>query len=71
MSGSEDTQKYGQSRGSKNVRQTNDEPLANFFVFDDLKSTLTFLSYKEKNRKFRMGGKVEIPECNYLRVGSW
>ena len=50
MSGSEDTQKYGQSRGSKNVRQTNDEPLANFFVFDDLKSTLTFLSYKEKNK---------------------
>lgn len=47
-------------------------PWPTSFVFDDLKSTLTFLSYKEKKKTegFRMGGKVEIPECNYLRVGS-
>lgn len=37
------TQKWGQFHGSKNVRQTSDEPLAKLSVFDDLKSTLTLL----------------------------
>lgn len=49
--------------------RTSDEPLANFLVSHDLKSALTFFSYKgKKTEGFRMGRKVEISESNYLRV---
>ena len=45
--------------------RTSDEPLANFLVSHDLKSTLTFFSYKgKKTEGFRMGRKVEISESN-------
>ena len=72
MSGLEDTNTN--SLAAVNVEdKTTDEPLANFFVFRDLKSALTFFSYKGKKKTegFRMGRKVEISESNYLRVEGW
>ena len=70
MSGLEDTD-TDSLVAVKMEDKTSDEPLANVLVFHDLKSTLTFFSYKKKKQGFRMGRKVEISESNYLRVEGW
>ena len=57
MSGLEDTNTNSLA-AVKVEDKTTDEPLANIFVFRDLKSALTFFSYKgKKNRRVQNGKK--------------